>query len=273
MTRLIIIYVFSFNSYQEFIRETIQRLPRQGRGELLRLANYISIHTSTLSQVLALKKHFTLEQACLAAEFFGLNELETSYFIIMVNRDRAGTTLLRRNFEAQLHEIKLKSSELKDLLPQDRPLTQEEKAIFYSNWFYTAIWAQTSIDGFNTKETLEKYFKLPRKLINEVIYFLLQTGLCIEKNGLLSPGHQYTHLEAGSPLVSRHHSNWRVKAMEKHPNLSQSDLCYSAPMTLSNKDVQLVKHRIGELISEINKIRDPSLSEELYCLNIDWIKI
>lgn len=265
--------IFNSDSCQNFIRETIQRMPRQGRGELLRLATYIGVHTSTLSQVLAFKKQFTLEQACLAAEFFGLNELETRYFLLLVNRDRAGTPLLKRNFETQLSELKSKSTELKDLLPQDRPLSQEEKAIFYSNWFYTAIWAQTSIEGFNTRDSLEKYFGLPRKLINEVVQFLLHTGLCVEKKGLLKPGHQYSHLEAGSPLVSRHHANWRIKAMERHPSLSQSELCYSSPMTLSKKDALLIRQRLGEIISEVNKIRDPSPSEELHCLNIDWIKI
>lgn len=265
--------IFNSNSYQSFIRKTIEQMPNNGRGELLRLATHIGVHTSTLSQVLALKKHFTLEQSCLAAEYFGLNTIETSYFLLLVNRDRAGTTLLKRNFDVQLNEIKQKSTELKVMLPHDRPLTQEEKAIFYSNWFYTAIWAQTSIEGFNTRDSLEKYFNLPRKLINEVTQFLIKTGLCVEEKGYLKPGHKYTHLEAESPLVSRHHANWRIKAMERHPNLSQSELCYSSPLTLSKKDALIVKERLSELITEINKIRDPSPSEALYCINVDWIKI
>jgi hypothetical protein len=265
--------VFRAKSYQEFIRDTIRKMPNNGRGELLRLASHIEIHTSTLSQILADKKHLTLEQAALAADFFGLNDLESKCFILLVSRDRAGTQLLKKRYDSELKEVRAEGLELKAIIPQDRPLCEEQKAVFYSNWYYTALWAQTSIEGFQTREALQKHFHLPRKLVNEVVEFLLKASLCVEKAGKLAPGHQYSHLGADSPLVSRHHSNWRIKAMERHPNLSASEVCYSSPMTLSKSDAEVVKSLIAEMIAEVNRVRDPSPCEELFCLNIDWIKI
>lgn len=265
--------VFRAKTYQDFIRETIRKMPNNGRGELLRLATHIEIHTSTLSQILADKKHLTLEQASAAADFFGLSELEARCFLLLVSRDRAGTNSLKRRYESELKEIRSKALDLKEIIPQDRPLSEEEKAIFYSNWFYTAIWAQTSIEGFQTRDALQKHFNLPRKLVNDVVGFLIETNICIEKKGKLSPGLQYTHLSADSPLLSRHHANWRIKAMERHPNLFEGEICYTSPMTLSRSDVQLVKRLIADLVTEVNKIRDPSPCEELFCLNIDWFKV
>lgn len=265
--------VFTSNSYQDFVRDTIRSLPKGGRGELLRLASHIGIHTSTLSQILAHKKNLTLEQACSMAEYFGLNELEARYFLLMVSRARAGTALLRKRYQVQIDEIRAVKDDLKTVIPQDRPLSMDEKAVFYSNWYYTAIWAQTSIPGFQSKDALQRHFQLPRAIVNEVVQFLMRTGLCVEENGELRPGHQYSHLEASSPLISRHHANWRIKAMERHPLLTTSELSYSSPMTLSNPDSEKVRALLVKLISNVNQIRDPSPCEQLRCLNIDWIKL
>jgi hypothetical protein len=43
-------------------------MPKSGRGEYLKIAKHLAIHTSTLSQVLSGLKHFTLDQACSHAD-------------------------------------------------------------------------------------------------------------------------------------------------------------------------------------------------------------
>lgn len=265
--------IFEYDSYCAFVRAAVKRQERGGRGELLRLAKHAGVHTSTLSQILGGRKHFTFEQASLVADYLGLKKLETRFFLLLVHKERAGTNLLKKQVLLQIDELRKQEQLLVDIIPQDRPLNEEEKAIFYSNWFYSAIWAQTSIPGFGSRESLHRYFNLPKRLVNNVVAFLLRTGLCVEKSGILQPGHKYSHLEAESPLISRHHGNWRIKAMERHPYLSPAEICYSSPLTLSKKDAEKIKKILIELISEVNSIREPSPCEELRCLNIDWVKI
>ena len=265
--------VFNFDSYQEFIRTTVRQMPGGGRGELLKLARSLEIHTSTLSQVLKRHKNLTLEQASAATEYFGLADLESRYFLLLVLIERASTSGLRKNLQTQLEELKLRSKKLEELLPQDRPLTEEEKAVFYSNWYYAAIWAQTDIPGFQMREDLVQHFNLSRKLVHDVLKFLLRTGLCAERNGLLSPAHRYTHLDQDSPFIGRHHGNWRVQAMTKHANLGADELSYSSPMTLSKEDAERIRLALIAMIGEANRIRDLSPSEELRCLNVDWFRV
>lgn len=265
--------IYDYDSYPEYVRAVIRSQNSGGRGGLLKLANHAGVHTSTLSQILAGRKNFTPEQACLAADFLGLREIESRYFLLLVAKARAGTALLQKKIQTEIEELKGREDRLVEIVPQDRPLTEEERAVFYSNWFYSAIWAQTSIPGYGSREKLQQYFGLPRRLVNSVVSFLLRTGLCEEKSGVIQPGHQYSHLEAESPLISRHHANWRIKAMEKHPQLAPSEISYSSPMTISKKDAARVRTLIADLVARVNAIRGPSPCEELHCLNIDWFKI
>jgi hypothetical protein len=51
-----------------------------------------------------------------------------------------------------------------------------------------------------------------------------------------------THIEDSSPLVARHHRNWRIKAMERHPVMKpKTELAYTAPMTLAESDVLKIR--------------------------------
>jgi uncharacterized protein (TIGR02147 family) len=264
--------VFEFSDYRDFVTKTVRALPKSGRGEYLKIAKHLGIHTSTLSQVLSGVKHFTLDQACALTDYFGLNDLETQYLLHLVELERAGTERLRATLKKQMIRLKEQSRELSSVVPGKRTLTDEEKAIFYSNWFYTGIWALTSIPGHQTADAVAKYFSLPKLLVNRVISFLVSTGLCVEENGLLRPGTTYVHLESDSPLIGRHHASWRQKAIERHPILSESEIAYSSPMSLSKEDAEKIRKLVIGWVEDVNKIRDPSPCEALYFLNIDWIR-
>ncbi|MCM2322653.1 MAG: DUF4423 domain-containing protein [Oligoflexia bacterium] len=264
--------IFDCSNYRDFVSQTVRALPKGGRGEFLKIAKHLGIHTSTLSQVLGGSKQFTLDQACSLADYFGLNELETRYLFHLVELERAGTERLRGTLKKQLARLKEESKKLSAVVPGKRTLSEEEKAVFYSNWYYTGIWALTSIPGHQTADAIARYFSLPRLLVNRVIAFLLATGLCVEKNGLLEPGTTYVHLEADSPFIARHHASWRQKAVERHPVLSETEIAYSSPMSLSKEDAARIRQLVVEWVDQANKIRDPSPCEALYFLNIDWVR-
>lgn len=262
--------IFESTDYREFVSKTVQTLPKSGRGEYLKIAKHLGIHTSTLSQVLSGQKRLTLDQGCLLADYFGFNELETQYLLLLIELDRAGTERLRRTLTGQMNQIRAESKKLSAVIPGKRALNEHEKAVFYSNWYYTGIWALTSIPGFQRADTITKHFGLPRLIVNQVIDFLVSTGLCVESHGNLAPGTTYVHLEADSPFIGRHHSSWRQKAMERHPALSETEIAYSSPMSISKEDAIKIRQLIVSWIEHANQVRDPSPCEALYCLNIDW---
>jgi transcriptional regulator with XRE-family HTH domain len=264
--------IFDYTDYRSFTVDTVKAMPKSGRGELLKIAEALGIHTSTLSHVLSGIKQLTLDQACSLADYFGLNDIETEYFIKLVELDRAGTERFKSVLKQQMAKLRRQGRDLSKVVPAKKALSAEESATYYSNWFYAGIFTLSSIEGYQTVDAISKYLNLPKRLVNQVVSFLLSTGICVTKGDLIVPGTTYLHLESDSPLISVHHSRWRQKAIERHPVLTDRELAYSSPMSLSVADVEKVRGYITSLISEVNKVRDPSPCETTYVLNIDWIK-
>jgi plasmid maintenance system antidote protein VapI len=265
--------IFKYLNYREYLKDWLEAaVPR--RGQLARLSESANIHKTTLSQILAGSKELSLEQAQRVARFFSLNFDETGYFFLLVNYARAGSAELREHFQRQLNQAQKSQQQVKSRVSQTRKLNNEERAIYYSHWIYSAVRNLSAISTFQRPAAIARHLNLDPALLNHVLEFLLKHGLCIKKNSGIAPGPQMTHLEADSPLVSRHHSNWRIKAMERHPQLDLvTELAYTAPMTLSATDAFRIRSLLLDLIEKTDKIVGPSPSEKLYCMGLDWFEV
>ena len=265
--------IFSFDQYQDFITQWISAKPNHGRGELQKMATHAQMHSSTLSQVLKRTRDFSPEQAVSICEYLSFDDLETRYFLLLVQREKAGTKALKTIIEKQLTEIRHHGLDLARVLVPDSQLSEEQKAVYYSSWIYSATRILNSIQGYQTVEALSERLSIPMPQLKKVVRFLLQTGLCKESGSEIHPGpNYYTHLEADSPFVSRHHANWRVKAMERHPILSKMELSYTSPISIAKKDAEKVHVLAAEFIEKVQKLRKTSSCEVSYCLNVDWFQ-
>lgn len=266
--------IFEFLDYRTYLRKYIESLPRKGRGEINRMANAIGVHPSLLSQVLADDKNLSLEQGQQATEYLGLSEQEKDYFMTMILYQRAGTHQLRTYYKGKLVKIKAKAHELIEKVKQDRRLSEEEKAIFFSHWHYNAIWLYTSIESGKTLEQIYQYFQLTRERTKQILDFLVETQLCIAESGFFRMGPQSLHLERTSPFIDRHHTNWRLRALELSDKLKSDELMYTGPISISKADFEVLCHRLKEFIKDYSETVMKSEAEDLACLNLDffWIK-
>lgn len=265
--------IFEYSDYRSFMKELFQRMPKQGYGQAYKLARFLGVHTTLVSQVLKKHKTFTLEQASTTAEFLGLNDLESEYFLSLVQIDRAGNEALRKILKRQLSGLRKKAADLSNRLSPRSTLRDELRATFYSDWTYSAVRQLTAIPTFDNIEDIAARLSLPRKQVKNIIDFLLRSGLCKEEKGKLSVGPSSTHLEVSSPWIKSHHCNWRQKAIQEINREDDLKLHYSSPLTLSKSDAARVREMLIKCIDEVDKVIDPSPSEELRCLNIDWFRI
>ena len=266
--------VFDFTDYKKFILAWIEEQPKGGRGQFSKLAEVTGIHKANVSHIFKGEHQLSPEQAHKIAVYLGLGMTESRYFLLLVNFDRAGTAKLREFYKTQIEEEKQSHKKLEKRVTRSRELTSEERAIFYSNWAYSAVRILSSIAGFQTREAIFKRLNLTRKFGNGIIKFLVNTGFCHEVDGRVEMGPQMTHLEEDSPLVARHHGNWRVKAMEKHPMLNPGEeLAYSAAMSLSSSDVIRIRELLAHLVQKTDEIVGPSACERMFCMNLDWFEV
>jgi len=219
--------------------------------------------------------HPTLEQANRFCKYLGLTDLETEYFMTSVQRERAGTPDLQEYFDCQLSRIRSHASNLAQRIRSETKLVPEDNALFYSSWQYSAIRLATSIPELASLDKLSERFQLSRERVREILDFLLRTGLCKEgEQGRLAMGPQRTHLSANSPLIQRHHSNWRLKAMERHERISERELAFSCPVSISAQDQIKIREKFMQVIEEFYAgVKASQPEEKLCCFNLDWVEI
>jgi uncharacterized protein (TIGR02147 family) len=262
--------LFESGNYKTAVLELIEQMPKQGYGQFRKIAEHLNVSSVIVSQVFKGNRDLSQEQAFDLAAYFGFSDLETRYFLLLVQKERAGNHKLKKYFEAQLSEIREKSKELKNRVRKDTELSESTKAIFYSNWYYSGIRLLSSIDGYQNVDAIADHLSLPRATVKRVADFLIEHGLMIDDEGKLKMGPKTTHLESTSPLVSRHHSNWRMRGMNNMEALSPEELFYTGPMSLSNEAMNWVRTELVSLIERVVTHVSASESERLACLNIDW---
>lgn len=78
---------------------------------------------------------------------------------------------------------------------------------------------------------------------------------------------------ADSPLISKHHQNWRLQAMQSFARRSGESLHYSSAVTLSAEDCVRVKEKIVALINDVKTVVRDSKEETLRCFALDFFEV
>ncbi|MDF3064805.1 MAG: hypothetical protein K0R38_406 [Polyangiaceae bacterium] len=267
------ISIFDYADYREFVRERVEQLPRHGHGQYRRMAKHMRVHTTLLSHVFGGKKDLTPEQACGLASFLELPELEADYLLALVERNRAGSTPLKRALERRLSALRERHQEVEHRLPGARTLSREDRATFYSQWYYSAIRLVSSLPGMRDAESIAQRLGLPGALVQSTLEFLLSVGLIAKQDDGYALLAKRTDLGASSPLVSAHHRNWRAQVMSRYESMTRKDFAFTAPITLSLTDFARVRELLVEAVGGVTGIVEPSEPQTLAVLNIDWVRL
>ena len=266
--------LFEFKDYRLFLKDFFFKLPKHGRGKSQELANHLRIHPTIVSQVFSGLRDFSEEQALEISEFLQLSPIEEKYFCLLVRLENAGTTKLKQKIKSELSEVKTSAQSLSTRVVTEKTLTDTERSLFYSSWYYSAIrlYSSTHSQGRSLEEIMQR-FGLPRVRTLEICNFLTSVQLCTEKNGKYLMGAQSTFVEKGSPFLMKHHSNWRLKALQSVDHLSNEELMFTGVMSISHDDFHRFREQTAEFIKNFSQTVKDSPAEEIACFNIDlfWI--
>jgi uncharacterized protein (TIGR02147 family) len=265
-------WIIEFSNYKSFLRAKIKTYPGKGRGQAARLAKHLNISQMGVSLILNGERHFTQSQALETSMLFGLTPRETDCFVCMVNLERADTSNLKKYYQDKLDQIRDEEKNIKNLIHTQGELSDKDKGIFYSNWYYCGVWLLVFIKGYQNAESIAEYFGLSPIRVGEITAFLLRTGICAEKDGMLTPGKTAIHVNKKSDFVSNHWRNWRDKAREKVTRPDEDDIFYSSPVSISKKDAETFRRELLKMIQSFSKAVADSPAQELVCLNVDFFK-
>jgi uncharacterized protein (TIGR02147 family) len=263
--------IFEFRDYKKLLLDRIKAMPKEGRGQMLKISKHLRVHPSLLSQILKGEKDLTQEQALSFTGYLGFTPAETEYFMTLVLEARSGTQELKKFYSESLKKLRRDSESLDSRLEDNTTLPDAIQTRFYSQWYYSAIRLLTSIPGYQNIDSIAERLRLPRKTVSEAISFLLESGLCVEERGSIKLGPQSTHIKSSSPLSLMHHMNWRLQCIQQLPFTEKTDLLFTSPASVSKKDFKRIREFLLDAIESCATIVKDSPAEELALLNIDWI--
>ena len=263
--------IFVFEDFRQYLREFLAHEELQTSGARKRLLQATGISSSFLTQVLSDKKSMSNEQGLEVALHFNLSEVETDYFILLLELDRAGTEKLKKRLRSKILVLQQQAQKISSKVQPSVVLSEEQKAIYYSNWIYTAIRNLVPTDLGASPQKLAAKLGLPLSSVESAVQFLLEIGLIKKEQGRLGYQPGYTHLNSNHPLILRHHQNWRQRGIARMDHYNEDHLHYTCPMAISKEAAKLIRARLAEEIKNLGKLlRDQP--ETAYCLNIDFFE-
>ncbi len=265
--------IYEHKSYKKFLNDLILTYPNGGRGIRRELAKAMRCQVPYVSHVLSGRYDFSAEQGEAACRYFGLPKEDIEYFLLLLAENRAGTSELKRLYSRMLEKSAEDHLRLKQRLKIKDTLSAEDQAIYYSHWHYAAIHMLTTIPEFQTKEAIAKRLLLAATPLLEALEFLTTRGL-LKKNGVKYESKQtLLHLERDSPLLARHHANWRLRAIQALADEKAHDIHYSSAFTCSTADLPKVREILVRCLEECTQLIRPSKEEQAAGLCIDLFEL
>ena len=264
--------VFEFNRYKPYLNGVLGQ-KGQKTGRRSEAARHIGCQTAYLSQVLNGNAHLSLEQAYSLNEFLGHDEEQAEFFLLLIQKDRAGTPALKSYFAAKLEAINERRLVIKNRLKDQETLSAPDQATYYSSWYYACIHVMVTIPGLQDKESIAKHLNLPLAQIASALEFLVSRGLVVDDGGRYKIGPSHVHLAHDAPFITKHHANWRTRALVAIDHVKKDDLHYSMVGTISRADARKIKERIVEMIQENMKTFAPSKEEAVFVIAFVFFEI
>lgn len=264
--------VFEFDDYRSYL---LQRLgqPGQRTGLRRKACEALRCHTTYLSQVLRQKSHLSLEHAESLNRFLHHTDEESEFFLILVCCSRAGTTRLKERFLKRMEGLLARRNRIKSRIANASELTPENCERFYSHWLYTAIHALVSVKEFQDPKNLARTLSFPFEKVSEALNFLQAIGIIVEKGHHLEPGPTVLNLAGNSSCIPKHHTNWRLHAIQSLFYPRSNDLHYSAAVSMSLADAQRVRENILRCLQENVDLIKTSPPEDVFVYNFDFYRL
>lgn len=267
------INIYNYDNYKKYINDWVKNQPSKGRGQYTKLAQSAGISSVLISQIFKGGRNLSIDQAHLIGEHLEHTENQQDFFLLMVLKDRAGNYKLRNRLQNQISQKRKENKNLKKILDTDRALTDEEKAIFYSDWTYSAVRLACGLKRINTITAISKELGLDESVISKILEFLLDHQLVVLKNNKLRLGPNKIHLEKESPYINARQKAWRIKSMQAMDKKQEEDFFFSANMSIDETLRDEFNHELNSLIKKFSKRTTESIPENIYCLNIDLFKV
>jgi predicted transcriptional regulator len=130
------------------------------------------------------------------------------------------------------------------------------------------------IPALRNVSELAKSLNLREDTVRNALDFLLQAQLVDGGEQGLVPTKRNFHLNSDAPSIHKHHSHWRLKALQSLEQKQDQEIHYTSLISISHDDVGKVQEILIKAIQDIRSLVKKSTPEELvYCYLVDLFPV
>jgi len=260
--------LFEYKCYKKYLLSRVGE-PQSRKGLKSQLARAVGCQPAYISQILNGNAELSLEQADRVNHFFSHSREEGTYFLLLVQAQRASTKSLSQFFHEQIDEILKTRKRVEDRLGKHGKLSDQFRQKYYSSWIYAAAHIGLTIPRLQTREALASYLGVSRRRISDVLNFLVHADLVEVKGFTYTPKVSTLRINSQSPFIQTHHTNWRLRACELMDFYDATALHYSGVISITRGDADRIREILLKAMQSMQATIIASPEEDLFALNMD----
>lgn len=266
--------VFSYDSYKKAIHEILLAKQREVSREFTfqAMAQAARVQKAYVSRVLGGDAHFNEDQLYLCCGFLGLNEPETEYMMLLLQRDRSVVPARCTKLEQRLKMLKAKHLEtaatLKSVPEVSGPAVSDE---YHLNPFMQIIHMFLMVDKFaRDPSKIRSFLALEAADLQYILSSLERMGLVKKTKIGFEVVTSAFHLNPTSPLFKPHLQLLRLRSLDRITRSTSAD-SYNLSVTFTaNRAVRDQLHtKFMEYLREAETLIGPAPSDGVYQMNFD----
>lgn len=266
--------IYDFNDYRGYLQAYLKSQPMKGHGLRSQWAKVMGCQVAFVSHVLKGRYDLSIEQAESLTRHLALNKEDCDYFILLVQKNKAGTHQLKTYFNNLLNEKIASRDLIKSRIKIEEKLSLEDQAIYYSSWLYSSVHMILTIPQFQkSPEKIAEYFSVSLFKIREVLEFLETRKLIQIDGSSIRVINNYIFINKDSPLFPHQQVFWRQKAIESIYKNKHDEIHFASIFSISESDIKKLREILLKSIEESTEIIKPSKEEKLFSICMDLFEV
>ncbi len=238
-------------------------------GRFRRLAALLNVHPTMITHIFRGDAHLTPEQAIRIAGHFHLAGRERDALVLQVLHDRSSDFEARAYFRRRLDAMSTGTEWPRGAA---QPPADASAAAIHSSWEAQAIWLLLGTRAAWTEEGLASALGLGAETTRWLLRNLAHSGAVKSENGRwLRSDTELPHRLPPS-LEDQHRMHWRAGALAKGRGGAPGDLLLSHPVLIGRQESSRLRILLADIAAEVAGSAKCAAPEELWCLNLDWVR-
>lgn len=267
-------WIFKLDEYRSVVLKKLKD-ESENHGYRTALAKAAGCQLAYISHVLNNNAQFTPDHAAGIAEFWALDELETDYFLGLVDLARAATGRLKKQIERKLNKIRSEYENAFLGRLSHQPYNSERVIEYFIDWAAAATHALIMIPEYQDTASISKRLKIDDVRVNSILSLLQDLGFAQRVGSHWKATSRFFHAGDENKFSQLHHRNWRQYVYEKlnQTQVTSESFHYTAIHALSKEDLKKIKRLMQELLANSRSVVAPSPEETIACMNLDWFEL